>query len=102
MTASPNGTILSLSPLPNTRTNPIIKFTFSNSKCINSDTRIPVAYRSSNIVRSRYPLILFKSGVSNKANTSSTFKTSGNFLSYFGESNNTVGSFAAYFSLIAN
>ena len=94
--------ILSLFPLPKTLTNPIIKLTSSISICINSVTRMPVAYNNSKIVRSRYPLFLVKSGVSSNWITSSTSKTSGSFFSYLGVSIKTVGSLAAYFSRKAN
>ncbi len=98
MASSPKGTKRSLLPLPVTRSTPCCRLISVNCKPTNSDTRKPVAYKTSNKTRSRNPKSVVVSGASNNDSTSSSVNVLGNERPSFGASIKATGSTSIFFS----
>ena len=89
---SPNGTIRCLAPLPSTRTVSAARSTSPRRRPQSSPTRIPVAYRSSRIARSRRPTGLTGSGPASRRSTWLGLSTTGRRLGPRGTPRPAAGS----------
>src|ERR1041384_4656557 len=89
---TPRGTARSLLPFPKTVANPSSRFRLRGLRLINSETRIPVAYRTSSMALSRRPIIVEVSGVERRRSTSSGTRKRGNDCQDLGDSRLAQGS----------
>ena len=90
--SAPNGTSRVLLPLPVIRKTPSGKLNSNIFNSTSSDTRKPLAYINSNIVLSRRPNAVFKSGAANNASTCASESVLGKRAGCFAPCNFKQGS----------